>query len=505
VKHRRRRVRSSLAAIVVATTVASLVIAGPAGAAPEPTFTFTGGGWGHGVGMSQYGAKERAQQGASAEDILAAYFPGAEVTKRSQSGVRVLVATADTTTLQFAASGRISYGRAGTTIAAGGTARLRVVGNKMELQVTAPTKRAPITISAKTKISVALNGDGVRVSASGYRYRDGRLAIRLDDGELAVVNEDLTMQQYLYGLGEMPSSWPSAALEAQAIAARTYAYRRVANPRSATYDLTATTFDQAYIGADATNDASGPNWIAAVDATNRQILTDHGVPIEALYSSSNGGYMTSAGYVFGTDLAYLDDGVDPYDQVAGNSYFRWTRTYTGAELGAYLKAARDVDVGTVTSVQFSGDISASGRTDRARVELTGKKGSVTINGAQLRAMVNRYAPAGRGLPSTLLFFASAGAIDATAVAAGHIRVTGWVGLRGSNQTALARITVNGQPLATLPTDHARPDVARVIDTGPTTGFTVDVPVAGHKNKVCLYGVMVSGAEATLVACRDVKA
>jgi SpoIID/LytB domain protein len=490
--------------VALAASVAPVAFAAPVSGASGPTFTFAGGGWGHGVGMSQWGAMRRAQQGASTADILGAYYPGAQITRRAQSNVRVLLAQTDSTTLQFTGAARVSRSSGVMfNVSAGQTVKLRALSNAIEVQVIAPAKKAAVRVSAKDKLTITVSDSAVRVAATGHGYRDGRLTVRLGDpGSLDIVNEGLTMQQYLRGLGEVPSSWPSAALEAQAIAARTYAYRRVLKPRASTYDITATTYDQAFIGVDATGDQSGARWIAAVDATDQQILTYQGTPIEALYSASNGGYVTSGGYVFGTNLAYLRDDVDPYDEGTGNPNHRWTRSFSGAELGQYLKDERKTDVGIVTAVVFGGNVSASGRMDRATVSITGNKGATTLTGAQFRSIINQSAPAARSLPSTLLFFPATGSIDSISFVPGGMQIAGWVALRGSTQSALARVTVNGKVVATAATDVPRPDVQRLIGSGPTAGFVVGVPAEGGNNKVCLYGAMASGADATLIGCRD---
>ena len=503
--HRRRRL--SMVPVLVAA-VASLLVSGPAAGAPStgPTFSFDGGGWGHGVGMSQWGAMRRAQQGATTAEVLGAYYPGAEVTRRTQPRVRVLLAKTDTTTLQFSSGGRISRsGRSVLDVAAGQTVRLRATSKDIELQVTAPAKKAAVRVAAKDQLTITMNGL-VRVSATGRAYKDGRLVVRFNAaGSLSVVNDDLTMQQYLYGLDEVPTSWPSAALEAQAIAARTYAFRRVADPRSSSYDLTATTYDQAFSGADATADPGGSRWIAAVDATDQRILTFRGEPIEALYSASNGGYVTAAGYVFGNDLPYLRDAVDPFDQATGNPNFRWTRSYTGAELGQFVKDQRNVDVGKVTAVAFTGNVSTSGRIDNATVAISGTKRSTTMTGTQFRSVINQSVPTARELPSTLLFFAGTGSLDSATVVPGGARIGGWVALRGSAQGAQARVTVNGEIVATVPAGQPRPDVDQRVQLGPNTGFTADVPLNAGANKVCVDAVMANGAGSTRLGCRDLTA
>jgi SpoIID/LytB domain protein len=341
------------------------------------------------------------------------------------------------------------------------------------------------------------------------RYRGVlRVIGETDASPRADVINELPMESYLRGVvpAEVPAGWPAEALKAQAIAARSYAYRRVANPRSSTYDIDSTTIDQAFNGVDIALGENGKRWTDAVDATDGQILTFNGAPIEALYSASNGGFITSGGYVFGTDQPYLRDDADPFDDVPANPLHEWTRQYTGAELGQFLKTARNIDVGTVTSVAFNGNVSTTGRVDRAEVKLTGSTGSATITGAQFKAMINQSAPQGRRLPSTLLFLPAFGAVDSMTVSKGELDVSGWVGLRGSTSIAVAQVTVDGKVMATTAGSIERPDVAKRVGTGATPGFHVHVPLpAGTtaKSKVCVSASMPNGASPTVLSCRTV--
>jgi hypothetical protein len=205
-------------------------------------------------------------------------------------------------------------------------------------------------------------------------------------------------------------------------------------------------------------------------------------------------------------VSYLRDGIDAYDDDPGNTNFRWTRTYTGAELGRYVAAARDTDIGTVTAVEVSGAVGASGRIDRATVRLTGTRGAVSMTGSQFQSAVNRSVPAGRQLPSTLLFFRPVGALDAVAFTPDGLRVTGWTALRGSQQTALAHVSVDGRFVAGDAADRPRPDVARVVPgTGANTGFDLIVPATQATSTVCVYGVMANGATSALLGCREIAA
>jgi SpoIID/LytB domain protein len=492
---------------MVASTVAAALVgltAAPAGA-QEASFTFTGGGWGHGVGMSQWGAKGRADAGQNVGDILGAYFPGAQISGAGDPGVRVHLTDAASTSLTFT----------GTATLGGNAGPVRGATNGETVDVRAGAGGGVEIVPAGQPVVALAPGDtqfvtwdtangNVRVGATGNRYRHGRLVIRVvQPGVLQLVNDNLSMQQYLYGLAEMPSSWGLEALKAQAIAGRTYAQRRVGG--SGNYDLESTTIDQVYAGYEKAAGAGGSRWVEAVDSTFGQILTYNGSPIDAFYSSSNGGYGELASYVFINDRPYLQPVVDPFDNTAGNSNFRWTRTYSGAELGQYLRDVRGINVGTVTNVDFSGNFGWSGRIDRATVRLTGTTGTASITGSQLRSMINASNPTlARQLPSTLLFFKPIGSLDTVGFAPGGVRVSGWTAFSGSQQPALAHVYVNGVFKGGFNTGQPRPDVATIVPGAtPTTGFDVTVPVDQAQNTVCVYGLTPNGSANTFLGCRDV--
>jgi SpoIID/LytB domain protein len=405
-----------LAGVVVAIGVAgwSASEAGPAAAATS--FTFAGGGYGHGVGMSQWGAKGRADHGQSAPAILAAYYPGTTLTTVALAGPRVKLGDAESTTVVQPAGG-MGFGPDGggaTGLAASGeTVRIWADGSRVLGQRTAPTPGPVFALAEAGQVGIAAftQGAPVSVGATGRQYRWGRLTFRVvTPGRLEIVLDQLTMQQYLNGIGEVPSSWPAAALAAQAIASRTYAAYRLAHPQSAArFDLYASTVDQAYVGA---SKESSATWTGAVASTDGQVVTYGGQPIQAFYSSSNGGASEGSGYVFATALPYLAAAADPFDAAVGNPNATWSETYSGAELRFAVAYAGFGDIGEVQSIRISGGVGPSGRVDRATIVVTGTAGSASLTGNQLRAAVNRVMASSRDLLSTK--FAIAGGAPAPA-------------------------------------------------------------------------------------------
>jgi SpoIID/LytB domain protein len=473
---RQRSLWGIVALMLAASTVALVAGSSPAGAQTAPSFTFTGGGFGHGVGMSQYGAKGRAEAGQSAAEILGAYYPGTQLTGVGVTGVRV----------------QITNSPGGIGIEVIGTGSVTVNGSQ-----TFSTGQS-FTLAAGSYAD--LNGTVVRLPSLGNRYKDGRLTVTPSGDVVAT----LEMQQYLNGLAEVPSSWPSESLKAQAIAGRTYALRKVQSPRSADYDLVSSTVDQVYAGYEKEAGASGSRWVDAVASTNGQIVTHNGAPAETNYSSSNGGWTERAAYVFQVDRPYLQVGADFYEERSGNPNFRWTRTYSGAELAQYLRTFRGVDLGTITGVDFGGNVGGSGRIDRATVRLTGT-GTYTMTGNEFRQMINTSNPTlNRQLLSTLLFFKPMGSFDAVSAAPDGIRVQGWAAIQGLSQGGLVHVYVNGSFAGYGVGELPRPDVAQVVPgIGPSSGYNFVVPAGAASNTVCAYAVTASGNANLFLGCRAI--
>src|SRR5690606_10518737 len=203
------------------------------------------------------------------------------------------------------------------------------------------------------------------------------------------------MERYLRGIAEVPASWPSAALQAQVVAARSYALRRITALGIRDHcrcHLVATPADQNYEGW-SHEAAAGQAWRSAVDATAGQVLVHDGTIAETFYSSSHGGWSESSRFVFGGELPYIQPVDDRrWDLASDNPYRRWAVAFTAAEMGAAAK------VGVATSVELLEPRGAGGRVgdpDRGYggVRVTGTEGTVVLSGNTLRQRL--------GLRSTL--------------------------------------------------------------------------------------------------------
>ena len=242
-------------------------------AASSATFIVTGRGWGHGVGMSQWGALGFARRGYSYERILAHYYPGTVLTKAPVARVRVLLVEGRRSlTVSSAASFRVTDG-------AGKRYRLRAGKHRLgpDLRLELPGKNRPQRLPAPLTLV-----PGQVPLELGRRYR-GSIQVSVVDGKLRAINF-VGLEAYLYGVvpDEVPHTWPPEVLKAQAVAARSYA---LVTRKSGAFDLYADTRSQVYGGVDAETFPT----TAAVDATAGRILAYRGQIAVTYFFSTSGG------------------------------------------------------------------------------------------------------------------------------------------------------------------------------------------------------------------------
>lgn len=338
--------------------------------------------------MSQWGARGMAAQGSDVAQILGHYYTGTTISPGGTGSIRVLLGTAGSFTFTPSAPVGFSvFGGAGLgTTAAPVTAT--ATGGTISLT-------GGVGGATTAAVAVSFAGAPMRMTPPNTRYNRGTIVlVPTGNGSIQAVLS-ISMQEYLYGLGEMPSSWPAAALQAQAIAARTYAQLKVESTRGGgTYDIVGGLPDQSYIAYEKEAGAMGPQWVAAVNATDGQVLRYGGSLISATYSASSGGYTENSENVWVSAVPYLRGVPDPADLTGGNPNASWSRTYSGAQLGAWF------GLGQVTSVQVLGPLGVSGRVDKATIRLTGTGGTRDLSGATFRSTVNAAAPSAQ-LMSTL--------------------------------------------------------------------------------------------------------
>lgn len=352
---------AALAAIAAALTVAG---APPAAAAPA-SFTFKGSGWGHGVGLSQYGALEQASDGRNYRTILGHYYTGTSIGSNDlPATVRVYLAGA-APQVTVEAGSRFNFTSGGNEVAAsaGGDGKWVVRVQSGRFVITRPNgapATGPVASSQPLKINYEPWNTVVAVSETTARYRWGKLELSVAGDKIRMIL-DIALEPYVRGIAEVPSSWPTEALRAQAVAARTYAAdkaRRSGHNRDGCdCTLFADTRDQVYRGYEREDPAQSgtARWVAAVNDTARQVVVHGGHPIQAYYHSSSGGKTESSADVWSSDLPYLRSVDDPWSLRSSNPYARWEEQRS-QEAVARALGMRRVDAIEVKSRTAGGGI-----------------------------------------------------------------------------------------------------------------------------------------------------
>jgi stage II sporulation protein D len=359
-----RTPRRARRAVVAALTVAMLI--GAAQTARAATYNFPGRGWGHGLGMSQWGARGLAEKGLTASQIIKRYYTGVQLqTKTLPSEIRVGLLQ-ERNEVYVEGDGPFGlYDSSGTKKASGKAGERWTVRPKgTKLEVLGPGSTTPkFTSGVPVTIRYEATGAKISLPQTGKKYGHGRLDIDInaETGKTRAIMI-LPFEQYLYGLAEMPASWHHEALEAQAIAGRTYALEKIGRlGQSRTVcncAVYASTVDQVYAGTD----HEVTRWVAAVDATKGLVATYGGKPIQAYYSSSSGGFTENNENVFGGKaLPYLRGVCDTGDYVGGeNPNANWKVSYEGAEVQSRLRDA-GYNVGTIKKISYLSPRGVSGR------------------------------------------------------------------------------------------------------------------------------------------------
>lgn len=364
-RFRRRSIAARPATIVLGVgAVLGAAAAGPLSAtasARATTFTINGGGAGSGIGMSQYGALGFALHHYSDRRILGHYYSGTTLGRVSPNEtITVLLGVGS-------AGFRGAKSVDGHSVDPSTTYSVRT--DRSELKVMAGSRtigtfRAPLTVRGSKTID-----------ATGFGEVDGALVFRPQGSQVETVNA-VGLDDYVAGVvaEEMPSSWPAAALEAQAVAARTYAL--TAGAASPDFDVYPDTRSQVYGGLA----AETPSTDAAVTATRGEIVEYHGAPAFTPYFASSGGYTESIQNVWlgASPDPWLRGVPDPYDDSGDNPEYRWTMRMSmsaaAARLSGYVRG------------RFEGvTITKRGVSKRVvDAEVDGSGGKVAITGPDLQ-------------------------------------------------------------------------------------------------------------------------
>ena len=301
-------------------------------------FIITGSGFGHGVGLSQIGAKGLALEGKSATDILTYYFPGTQVsTAPVTQSIRVNIAHQSTYQAITGTSLQLYKGDLTTTpiaVPQGATLKFSMVGKVISPTIT--LKGSP-TVVVSSGALFSVKWDGI-VKVAGISLKYGSVALRAVASKMEVTTTLALDTEYIYGISEMSSAWPTAAIQSQAIASRTYGLSRIATIRKdCDCNVYNTIYDQNYVGYSKESEpTNGALWKAAVDATAGMSITYNNAPINVYFFSSSGGMTQRSEDVWGTAYPYLINVADPYslDLVLNPTYSHWQRVINQKDMSA---------------------------------------------------------------------------------------------------------------------------------------------------------------------------
>jgi SpoIID/LytB domain protein len=401
--------RSVLISGVIFSLISSSLFTPPANAVPNE-WIIVGSGWGHGVGLSQYGALGQALEGRSWQDILSHFYPGTNLGD-SPGDKQIVVGLSQDKTAVFVRLDKFSDdaqlemsidGNPVATIGSGTVIRIEANGTSV-VTSGGDDGRAEARGSGK-KISFRINaGSGLintnsgtpetnalsALSSPGHRYKYGTLNVVYggdNDGRVDLYTS-ISMRladEYPLGIAEMSSSWPKAALVAQVVASRSYGLGKAnsglrGNCGCHIYNNAT---DQVYVGYSKESDAWRDAVSSAVNGAGQPaVLTFGGKAITAYFASSTGGRTMSTLDAWGGNVAWSQSVDDNWSLNARNPNARWgvrmSQSAMAAALG--LSNVQSIDVverynsgaakTLVAKDSSGGSVTLSGRTFQARMKL----------------------------------------------------------------------------------------------------------------------------------------
>jgi stage II sporulation protein D len=431
-------------------TALAVVATCPASAGAAERWSVKGAGWGHGIGMSQWGAYGYAKQGTGYRDILGHYYRKTQIGSVPDGAVRVLLQP-NRSTVYFrhatqAGDRELNEGSGYRATREGGNVVLRSSSGRR--------------LGTYPDVLRVVGGKHVRLMGradNGVRdglYRD-HIEIRTAAGSGLNAINAVDLEDYLLGVvpGESPSSWPAAALQAQAVAARSYAIASNVNGKG--FDQYADTRSQVYRGYLAETASTN----AAVAATAGEVVTYGGEVATTFFFSTSGGHTENVENVFtgGSPKPWLKGVKDPYDKPS--PYHRWgpftySRSVMASKLGSWvkgrLKRFRVVKRGV------------SPRVVKARIE--GTRGRTTVTGPQIRTRL--------GLRDTWFYVRRVRTKRATGAEART--------LRGARPVVALHGTVDGAQLDSVTLERKTGDRWKRVGAFPveTGAYRIHVGTAG---------------------------
>lgn len=482
-------------------------------APPSGAWTINGAGFGHGIGLSQWGAQGAALLGASYSQILGFYYPGTNLGYIGSPTIRVQLTAYSGAAIVFGAYGSeqliaTDLGRGiSEALPRSVRYRLRLDATAMHLDQWTGGGWQPLQFHGSFDITGPLDVAGpsgtwvysADLSGAGRQYWGTLRLLRTGAGTAQAVNV-LPMDAYVKFVvpREVPASWHVNALRAQAVAARSYA-RSVFNPGAA-WDICDTTQCQVYGGRAVIAPGGAITWLehpatsAAVDATGGVVVAFRNAVAFTQYSSSNGGYSVAG------SRPYLVAQPDPYSGLApGDPASRWRTQLSVATLAQHCPPAGSLASFEITGRDGRGPF--GGRITAVQVNCT--TGSRTITGASalrfgMRSnMWQPVAPAG---------WNPTGHVDhlAGGPGPGQLRVSGWALDPDTGDPIEVHVYIDGGGHNLGVANLARPDVGRAFPGyGDHHGFDATFTVVPGVYGVCVYAINTGPGANTELTCRQV--
>jgi stage II sporulation protein D len=360
-------------------TALLLALALPAMAPAKSSFVIRGAGYGHGIGLSQYGADGYAQHGFDYQTIVGHYYDGTALAQLSSSPtIRVLLESPTAPSFSGATqAGDRTLNPAKTysvVRAGGGAVALRSpAGRKLETF----TGTLRVTGDGPLKLN-GLAGNGVRngLYRGALEFRAGLFS------GVAAINA-VGLEDYVSGVvsAESPASWPAAALEAQAVVARSYAITTDAGTSTDGFTAYPDTRSQMYRGVA----AEYPSTESAVSSTRGQVVTYQGKPVVTYFFSTSGGKTENVenSFIGALPRPWLQGVDDPFDSVSPRHRwgpYRMTLAQAGRKLRGLVKGSfRSIKV---LQRGFSPRI--------VRAQVVGSRGVTDVTGPTLRSRFGLY-------------------------------------------------------------------------------------------------------------------
>lgn len=384
-------------------------------------FEFRGSGYGHGVGMSQIGAYGQALEGKSATDIVSYYYPGTTIEPVDDTQfVRVNIAD-KVPTIGFSvesilpstspaaplliyngdlAPESVAVDPPVAQVLAGGEVIFSALSGTLITSVLDPISKQSTNLANNQSWTLRWSGTTaypgdtniikMRQGSVVRKYKYGQVQVKFIppvapeiQGSIIATTTLRIHSEYLRGIGEVSSSWPSAALQAQAIAARSFALSKANTYRKGCdCNLYSSIQDQNFVGYSKESEALyGQKWVDAVTATEPEpgkglAVLFKGKVITTFYASSTGGFTQDVAEVWGTAIPYLVPVPDPWslDPVINPTFSSWTRQIPQSDM-AKAFGLSDVVRYEITARTQAGGVKAIVAYDSSgkSAELTGEK------------------------------------------------------------------------------------------------------------------------------------